>query len=437
VKILVIGSGGREHALVWRLRQSPKVEKIWCAPGNGGISADAECVPVDASDVDALLALAERVRPDMTLVGPEVPLVAGIRDRFESRGLRLIGPSRQHARLEGSKAFSKKFMERHHIPTAKVLGIFDSSTAAIAALDALNAAEWPVVVKADGLCGGKGVLVAETRDEAVDFIRRLLDRGELGEGGSRVLLEKGLKGEELSFIVLTDGKSFLPMAPTQDHKRVFDGDKGPNTGGMGAYTTDGMISPGLEAVIVEKIVQPTIAGLAGDGLPYLGFLYFGLMLTAEGPMVLEYNCRLGDPETQPLMMRMEFDLASALEAVISRRLDKFHAAWKTGASVCVVMTSGGYPGKFKTGEKITGLDAARSLPDVAVFHAGTKYQNDSLVTNGGRVLGVTASASNLEEAIRKAYEAVQKINFSGAHYRKDIGAKGMNKSRAAVDATRG
>ena len=418
VKILVIGSGGREHALVWRLRQSPKVEKIWCAPGNGGISA-------------------ERLKPDMTVVGPEVPLVAGIRDRFESRGLRLIGPSRQHARLEGSKAYSKEFMQRHNIPTAKVYGIFDSCAKAIAAVDALDAGDWPIVVKADGLCGGKGVLVADTREEAADFIRRLMDHRELGEGGSRVLLEKGLKGEELSFIVLTDGKSYLPMAPTQDHKRVFDGDKGPNTGGMGAYTADGMISPGLEAVIVEKIVQPTIAGLSKGSLPYLGFLYFGLMLTAAGPMVLEYNCRLGDPETQPLMMRMHFDLAAAFEAVAARRLDRFHAAWKSGASVCIVMTSGGYPGACKTGEKIEGLDEVRALPDVAVFHAGTKAVGDSIVTNGGRVLGVTASAPRLDEAIRKAYDAAGNIHFAGAHYRKDIGAKAMSKTRAAGDAPRG
>jgi phosphoribosylamine--glycine ligase len=301
----------------------------------------------------------------------------------------------------------------------------------------LNAVDWPVVVKADGLCAGKGVLVAETRAEAEDFIHRVMVKHEVGAGGSRILLERALKGEELSFIVLTDGKSFLPMAPTRDHKRVFDGDRGPNTGGMGTYTVDGMLSAELESVIVNKIVQPTIAGLSEEGIPYSGFLYFGLMLTDEGPLVLEYNCRMGDPEAQPLMMRMDFDLAAAFDAVASRKLETFKPVWKSGASVCVVMTSGGYPGAFETGKRIEGLNAANALPDVAVFHAGTKRERDSVVTSGGRVLGVTASAGTLEQAIRKAYEAVGKIHFEGAHYRTDIGAKGITKSRAAGDVARG
>ncbi len=430
MKILVVGSGGREHALVWKLRQSPEVEKIWCAPGNGGIANTAEpvaeCVPVNVDDVDALVALAENLKPDLTVVGPEVPLVAGIRDKFEFRGLRLVGPSQRDARLEGSKVYSKEFMTRYEIPTATLYGDFESCTEAIRALDAVD---WPVVVKADGLCAGKGVLVAHNRGEAEAFIRRLMQKHELGAGGSRVLLERGLAGEELSFIILTDGRSFFPMAPARDHKRVFDGDHGPNTGGMGAYTTDGMISAELESTIVDEIVAPTIAGLSEEGIPYTGFLYFGLMLTAEGPMVLEYNCRLGDPETQPLMMRMDFDLAVALDAVASRTLSTFKPAWKPGASVCVAMTSGGYPGAYETGKKIEGLDEANALPDVAVFHAGTKRDGDSIVTNGGRVLGVTATAASLEQAIRKAYGAVSKIHFEGAHFRTDIGAKGVIKSR--------
>jgi phosphoribosylamine---glycine ligase len=429
VKILVIGSGGREHAIVWRLRQSPEVTKIWCAPGNGGIAEDAECLPVNADDVDGLVALAERLKPDLTVVGPEAPLVAGIRNKFEFRGMRLVGPSQRDARLEGSKIFSKDFMTRYRIPTATLYGAFDSASEAILALDAVD---WPVVVKAEGLCGGKGVLVAEHRDEAEVFIRRLLQKHELGQGGSRVLLEKGLKGQELSFIVLTDGQSFLPMAPTRDHKRIFDGDLGPNTGGMGAYTTDGMISEELESAIVDKIVCPTIAGLSEEGIPYNGFLYFGLMLTSDGPMVLEYNCRLGDPETQPLMMRMDFDLAVAMDAVASRRLSTFKPAWKPGAAVCVVMAAAGYPGSYETGKRIEGLDAVKSLPDVAVFHAGTKRDGNSVVTNGGRVLGVTASGASLEQAIRKAYNAVGKIHFEGAEYRTDIGAK-ASMSRAAGD----
>jgi len=434
VKILVIGSGGREHAMVWRLRQSPEVEKIWCAPGNGGMDGLAECVPVEAGDVAALVALAERLKPDLTVVGPEAPLVAGIRNKFECRHMRLVGPSQRDARLEGSKIYAKEFMNRYGIPTPTLYGEFESPQEAIRALDAVD---WPVVIKADGLCAGKGVLVAENRAEAEAFIRRLMQHHELGAGGSRVLLEHALKGDELSFIVLTDGKSFLPMAPTRDHKRVFDGDRGPNTGGMGAYTMDGMISPRYESLIIKDIVCPTIAGLSEEGIPYTGFLYFGLMLTAGGPMVLEYNCRLGDPETQPIMTRMDFDLAAALDAVASRKLDRFKPTWKPGASVCVVMTSGGYPDSFGIGKEITGLAEAAKLPGITVFHAGTKREHDRVVTSGGRVLGVTASADSLPQAIHKAYEAVDKIDFEGAHYRTDIGAKGDLQKRAAAEATRG
>jgi phosphoribosylamine---glycine ligase len=434
LRILVVGSGGREHALVWRLRQSPEVQKIWCAPGNGGISNDAECVPVSPDDIGALVSLAENLKPDLTVVGPEAPLVAGVRNKFECRHMRLVGPSQRDARLEGSKIYAKQFMDRYGIPTATLYGDFESPIEAIRALDAVD---WPVVIKADGLCGGKGVLVAETRTEAESFIRRLMQKHELGHGGSRVLLEHALKGEELSYIVLTDGRSFVPMAPTRDHKRVFDGDRGPNTGGMGAFTTDGMITPRYEAVIIKDIVQPTIAGLSEEGIPYTGFLYFGLMLTHDGPMVLEYNCRLGDPETQPILMRMDFDLAGALDAVACRKLGAFKPDWKPGASACVVMASGGYPGSFETGKTISGLAEAAALPDVAIFHAGTKREGDSIVTSGGRVLGVTATAPTLKQAIAKAYEGVGKIHFDGAHYRTDIGAKGTIEAAAAGGESRG
>ena len=430
----MVGSGGREHALVWRLRQSPEVQKIWCAPGNGGISNDAECVPVGPDDIGALVSLAENLKPDLTVVGPEAPLVAGVRNKFECRHMRLVGPSQRDARLEGSKIYAKQFMDRYGIPTATLYGDFESPIEAIRALDAVD---WPVVIKADGLCGGKGVLVAETRAEAESFIRRLMQRHELGHGGSRVLLEHALKGEELSYIVLTDGRSFVPMAPTRDHKRVFDGDRGPNTGGMGAFTADGMITPRYESVIMKEIVQPTIAGLSEEGIPYTGFLYFGLMLTHDGPMVLEYNCRLGDPETQPILMRMDFDLAAALDAVACRKLGAFKPAWKPGASACVVMASGGYPGSFETGKTISGLAEAAALPDVAIFHAGTKREGDSIVTSGGRVLGVTATAPTLKQAIAKAYEGVTKIHFDGAHYRTDIGAKGTIEAAAAGGESRG
>jgi phosphoribosylamine---glycine ligase len=434
LRILVVGSGGREHALVWRLRQSPEVQKIWCAPGNGGISNDAECVPVSPEDIGALVSLAETLKPDLTVVGPEAPLVAGVRNKFECRHMRLVGPSQRDARLEGSKIYAKQFMDRYGIPTATLYGDFESPIEAIRALDAVD---WPVVIKADGLCGGKGVLVAETRAEAESFIRRLMQKHELGHSGSRVLLEHALKGEELSYIVLTDGRSFVPMAPARDHKRVLDGDRGPNTGGMGAFTTDGMISPRYESAIIEDIVQPTIAGLSEEGIPYTGFLYFGLMLTRDGPMVLEYNCRLGDPETQPILMRMDFDLAAALDAVACRKLGTFKPAWKPGASACVVLASGGYPGSFETGKAISGLAEAAALPEVAIFHAGTKREGDSIVTSGGRVLGVTTTAPTLKQAIAKAYEGVGKIHFDGAHYRTDIGAKDIIETRAAGGESRG
>ena len=419
--------------MIWRLRQSPLVEKIWCAPGNGGIADIAECVPVDAGDVPGLVALAERLKPDLTVVGPEAPLVAGIRNKFECRGMRLVGPSQRDARLEGSKIYAKEFMTRYGIPTPTLYGEFESPIEAIRALDAVD---WPVVIKADGLCAGKGVLVAETRAEAESFIRRVMQKHELGPGGTRLLFEHALKGEELSFIVLTDGKTFLPMAPTRDHKRVFDGDRGPNTGGMGAFTTDGMITPKYESLILKDIVCPTIKGLSEEGIPYTGFLYFGLMLTASGPMVLEYNCRLGDPETQPIMTRMDFDLAAAFDAVASRKLDTIKPAWKPGASACVVIASGGYPGSFETGKVISGLADAAALPDVTVFHAGTKRDGDAIVTSGGRVLGVTATGATLPQAVRKAYEAAGKIHFEGEQYRIDIGAKGDLRNIPLVEVPR-
>lgn len=423
VKILVIGSGGREHALVWRLSQSPEVEKIWCAPGNGGIpdagQGIAERVAVNSDDVDAMVALAERLKPDLTVVGPEGPLVAGIRDKFEFRGMRLVGPSQRDARLEGSKIFAKEFMDRYGIPTATMYGTFDSPAETIVALDAVD---WPVVVKADGLCAGKGVLVAETRAEAEDFIHRVMMKHEVGAGGSRILLERALKGEELSFIVLTDGRSFLPMAPTRDHKRVFDGDRGPNTGGMGAYTVDGMLSAELESVIVDKIVQPTIAGLSEEGIPYSGFLYFGLMLTDEGPLVLEYNCRMGDPETEVVMPLLQTDLVALFAAMDNGTLIDANISFDERSCATVMAVSGGYPGDYKKNLRISGLaDWRIDNNDSIVFHAGTTQVDDTIVTNGGRVLAVTSYGNNLSEAVAKSKKVLEKISFEGMYYRKDIG----------------
>jgi phosphoribosylamine--glycine ligase len=429
MKVLVIGGGGREHALVWRLGQSRGVEKTWCAPGNGGISAEAECLAADVGDVRALTALAEQLAPDLTVVGPELPLVNGIGDAFRGRGWPIVAPSQQAAQLEGSKIFAKEFLLRHGIPTAGMIGTFESASKAC---DALRAATWPLVIKADGLCAGKGVFLAPDAAWAKDFIERALDKNELGPGGRRILLEETLEGDELSFILITDGERYAPFAPTRDHKRVFDGNLGPNTGGMGAYSSDELLSPKLRAAILETIVEPVMRGLAADGIPYQGFLYIGLMLTRSGPKVLEFNCRLGDPETQAIVARMDFDLAEVLAQVAAGKLDASKLRWKPGASVCIVFASGGYPGKFETGKKIEGLANAEKLRGAKVFHAGTKRDGDAIVTSGGRVLGVTAAAHSLDAALAAAYEAAGKIHFEGMHYRKDI-AGHVNRVHAAGD----
>jgi phosphoribosylamine---glycine ligase len=419
MKILVIGGGGREHALVWKLKQSARVEKIWCAPGNGGIAQDAECVAVDAGNVAALVALAEKIAPDLTVVGPELPLVNGISDAFTQRKWAIVGPSRQAAQLEGSKIFSKEFLLRHNIPTAKMYGAYDSPRDAYAALSGVD---WPLVIKADGLCAGKGVVLAPDAGEARQFLELVMEKNELGPGGHRVLLEETLEGEELSFIILTDGERYAPMVPTRDHKRVFDGNRGPNTGGMGAYSSDELLPAGLRDTVISTIVEPTLKGLAAEGIPYQGFLYVGLMLTKDGPKVLEFNCRLGDPEAQAIVARMDFDLAEVLADVAATRLDPAKLRWKPGASVCVVLASGGYPGKFEIGKRIEGLTSNRTNNGVEVFQAGTKREGDSILTNGGRVLGVTASGASLEGALKLVYQTATKIHFDGMQYRKDIGA---------------
>jgi phosphoribosylamine--glycine ligase len=429
MKILVIGGGGREHALVWKLKQSARVEKIWCAPGNGGIADDAECLPANAGDVAALVALAEKIAPDLTVVGPELPLVNGISDAFRQRNWAIVGPSQQAAQLEGSKIFSKEFLLRHNIPTAKMHGAYDSPHKAYAALKGVD---WPLVIKADGLCAGKGVVLAPDAGTARQFLESVMEKNELGLGGHRVLLEETLVGEELSFIILTDGERYAPMVPTRDHKRVFDGNRGPNTGGMGAYSSDELLSSALREAVISKIVEPTLTGLAREAIPYQGFLYFGLMLTKDGPKVLEFNCRLGDPEAQAIVARMDFDLAEILSDVAANQLDPEKLHWKKGASVCVVLTSGGYPGKFETGKRIEGLTTIGSTTGVEVFQAGTRRERDFLVTSGGRVLGVTAAADSLEACLAMAYQASERIHFDGMHYRKDIGAT-VGRIKAAGD----
>lgn len=422
MKVLVIGSGGREHALMWKLRESQHSEDIFCAPGNAGIAQEGECLPVDVKNPLALLEVAQSVHADLTVVGPEAPLVAGVVDEFEKAGLAIIGPTRAAAQLEGSKIFSKQFMQRHGIPTAK-FEVADNFEDAIRALATFGA---PVVIKADGLAAGKGVVVARDLEEAEKALDDFMRRKILGPAGERVVIESRLAGEEMSFIVMTDGRGVLPLAPAQDHKAVFDNDQGPNTGGMGAYSDDSILNNGQQEDILRRIVRPTLAGMESEGTPYRGFLYLGLMLTAQGPKVLEYNVRLGDPETQPTLVRLRSDLIEHLMALHDRQLAGLEAHWSPSPAVCVVLASKGYPGRPEVGKQITGMEAAESLGGVKVFHAGTVFRDGKLLTTGGRVMGVTAIAEDLPAAIDRAYAAVGKIEFEGMHYRRDIGARRRN-----------
>jgi phosphoribosylamine---glycine ligase len=416
VKLLIIGSGGREHALVWKLKQSPLVEQIWCAPGNGGISRDAQCFPLDLNDVSAAAHLAERLGADLTIVGPELPLVLGIGDEFARRGLSLLGPTRQGAQLEGSKVFAKEFMERHSIPTAGVYGVFHS---AIDAYAELCTVEWPLVLKADGLCAGKGVLVTSSPDEATAFIDRAIERCEFGDAGKTVLLEEGLQGQELSYIILTDGKNFVPMAPTKDYKRLRDNDEGPNTGGMGAYSSDDILSAESEQRILETVVRPTLTGLRAEGIDYKGFLYFGLMLTADGPKVLEFNCRLGDPEAEVIVLRANFDFAEACSAAAQERLRDFRVSWRPSFAACVVVAAPGYPEKPTRGLPIRGLDSQIG-PDLQLFHAGTEFGAGNYYTCGGRVVMVCGRGEDIRGTRGLIYDVVSTIKLADAQVRRDI-----------------
>jgi phosphoribosylamine--glycine ligase len=422
MKVLVIGSGGREHALVWKLRQSSRVEQVYCLPGNGGIAREATCLAGSHKDPKALAQLAETLGADLTVVGPEAPLVAGIADEFDARGLAVAGPSRAAAQLEGSKIFAKEFMRRHGIPTADFVVCRDQQSGQ-AGLDRWGG---PVVIKADGLAGGKGVVVCDDRSQAQEAVQSLLSGRLVGDAGRHVLLEERLEGEEVSFLVLTDGQTVWPLAPTQDHKRVWDGDRGPNTGGMGAYCDDGILSANLSRRILDEVVSPTLQGLRSEGIPYRGVLYCGLMITSDGPRVLEYNVRFGDPETQPLMVRLEGDLAETLLALATGNLRSDMLSWKAGASVCVVACSAGYPGDYATGKRITGLEEAEAA-GAKVFHAGTVERDGHLATAGGRVLGITAVGPDLAAATGNAYEAASKIHFEGMHYRRDIARKGLGR----------
>jgi phosphoribosylamine--glycine ligase len=424
MKILVIGSGGREHALVWKLRQSPRVSKIYCAPGNGGIAAEAECIAVDVKSLDSLVAVANQIQPDLTVVGPELPLMLGVVDEFTRRGWRTFGPTKAAAQLEISKSFAKEFLQRHRIPTAH----YAICNSVDDVRPALNHFHTPVVVKADGLAAGKGVVIAKSKDEAATVASEMLSGKMLGEAGTRVVLEEFVSGEELSFLVVSDGERVAPLVAAQDHKRVGDGDTGPNTGGMGAYTTRTIVDDKMRDWLVAHIARPVVAGMKAEGAEYKGVLYCGLMMTARGPIVLEFNCRFGDPETQPILMRLESDLVEALEASIDRRTSDGDFRWSDDAAVSVVMASGGYPGTYEVGKAIMGLEEATKLEGVKVFHAGTTARDGAFYTSGGRVLGVTARADELQTALERAYEACGKIGFEGAHYRKDIAARALKKT---------
>jgi phosphoribosylamine---glycine ligase len=423
MKVLVIGSGGREHALVWKLRQSPRVSKLYCAPGNGGIAAEADCVPADIKKLESLIAVADQLQPDLTVVGPELPLALGVVDEFTRRGWRIFGPTQAAARLEASKSFAKQFMQRCNIPTAH----YAICKSVEDVRDTLPRFHTPVVIKADGLAAGKGVVICKSKDEATAVAAEMLSGKMLGDAGSCLVIEECLKGEEISFLVFSDGERIVPLVATQDHKRVGDGDTGPNTGGMGAYSTRSMLDAQMQNWLVQHIARPVVLGMKAEGAEYRGVLYCGLMMTARGPMVLEFNCRFGDPETQAILMRLESDLLEAMEATIEGRVSDGDFRWSPDAAVCVVMASGGYPGIFEAGKKIVGLEEAGKMEGVKVFHAGTTARDNAYFTSGGRVLGVTARAPELEVALDRVYAATAKIGFEGAHYRKDIAARASKK----------
>ncbi len=424
MKVLVIGGGGREHAIAWKLAQSPRVDKIYCAPGNAGIAEIAECIDIDISDHRTLIDFVKYEWIDLTIVGPEDPLTKGIVDRFDREDRRCLGPVKEAARLEESKVFAKEFMKKYAIPSAE----YRAFTSYLHAEEHVRMKGAPIVIKADGLAAGKGVVVAKTVDEAIDALRLIMKEKAFGPAGDRVVVEECLEGEEASYLVFTDGKTILPMAGSQDHKRVFDNDEGPNTGGMGAYSPAPVITPGIEKKIMDRIMKPAVRGLRKEGIKYKGILYAGLMLKDGEPYVLEFNCRFGDPETQPILTRLDSDLLEIALAITDERLSGLSLEWKPEASVCVVAASGGYPGKYETGKVITGLEEVKEMDDAVVFHAGTAYNGRDIVTAGGRVLGVTALGKDIREARDRAYEAIGKIHFEGMHYRKDIAARAINRS---------
>ena len=425
MKVLILGSGGREHALAWAVSRSQRVTEVVCAPGNGGIAQVARCVPVDLKDVNAMVRLAEVEQPSLTVVGPELPLSLGVVDAFRERGYRFFGPTREAARLVSSKAFAKQFMKRYQIPTAN----YAVCTSVKEVEQSLSFFHPPIVVKADGLAAGKGVIICPSRHFALEAAQGLFSGALLGSVEQQIVIEECLEGEEVSFLCLTDGNHVAPLVPAQDHKRIGEGDTGPNTGGMGVYSAREILEPTMTEWILHHIAQPTVRGMAEEGTPFTGVLYCGLMMTAKGPQMLEYNARFGDPETQAILVRLESDLVDALEACIDGRLCEPELRWSRGASACVVASSSGYPGSYKTGLPISGLGNAAQTPGVEVFHSGTSHVGGQLVTSGGRVLGATAIGDSLEQALSRAYEALAQIHFDGIYYRHDIGHRALKKTR--------
>jgi phosphoribosylamine--glycine ligase len=421
MKVLVVGGGGREHALVWKIAQSPKVTRIYCAPGNAGISEQATIIPIKANDLNGLLEFAVKEEIDLTVVGPEDPLTKGIVDLFESKGLLIFGANKKSAEIEGSKAFAKEMMKKYHIPTA-FYEIFENRSEAVRYIRKQGA---PIVVKADGLAAGKGVIVCKSVEEAIQSVDKIMVERIFGEAGNRVVIEEYLVGEEASYIAFTDGKAILPLASSQDHKPIFDGDQGPNTGGMGAYSPAPVVTEEVHEKIIEKILRPIIYGMGEEDRVYKGVLYAGLMIHDGHPKVLEFNARFGDPETQPVLMRMKGDIVPILEACMKGTLSQQRIEWDSRASVCVVMASKGYPGDYEKGEVVKGLKEVSRMEGVFVFHAGTALKDGQVMTNGGRVLGVTGLGEDILGAIEKTYQAVKKISWEGAYYRTDIGRRAL------------
>jgi len=421
MKVLILGSGGREHALAWAVKRSPRVTEVVCAPGNGGMAQISRCVPVDLKNVAAMVRIAEAEKPDLTIVGPELPLSLGIVDELQKRGLRVFGPTRAAAMLESSKGFAKRFLQRHNIPTPN----YAVCVSAAEVEKAIEIFHPPIVVKADGLAAGKGVIICDSRATAAEAAQGLFSGALLGSSEQQVVIEEFIKGDEVSFLCLSDGKHVAPLVPAQDHKRIGEGDTGPNTGGMGVYSTDSLLDPAMSEWVLHHIAIPTVEGMAAEDTPFAGVLYCGLMMTARGPQVLEFNARFGDPETQAILVRLESDLIDALEACVDGNLADTPLRWASGASACVVASSGGYPGSYKNGFPITGLAAAAQVPGVQVFHAGTAQVGGQIVTAGGRVLGVTAAADSLDQALARAYQALAEISFEGMYYRRDIGHRAL------------